>query len=270
MSVKIGIIGNIQGISHKKIGNLSAICLEVVAKGIAHQNVDNIFKEVNVQSIHYSVLLQEKLFNNFKKLTLEDILSDNNKLIGAQVYIQGVPTLDLPMTVIEGEVGIIAYEIDIVGSNHPDLIEFIGNKKKNQLKLKKKVYQQKVRISELLNLYWRKRDRYRTAISLLQQGIENLKNTRERIDQHFQISLAELQIFDYFADPKPEKVDLAINHYNVYQKFPAEIVVKLVNGRWFICDGYSIFIAAKTLGHIDVMVKNIVYLIPEGVSTNLT
>jgi len=83
-------------------------CLDVVVKGS-----ENAPKGLPLPSreIQYTILINDKQKNKLEK-ELKDL--NIEELVGARIRVVGEITLDLPLGVCEGEIGIIAYQIQIV------------------------------------------------------------------------------------------------------------------------------------------------------------
>lgn len=63
--------------------------------------------------ISFTVILNDRQFN---KLT-NDLDEYDLKLQKANIYIEGEMTLDLPLDIVEGEIGVIAYEVKSIDAS---------------------------------------------------------------------------------------------------------------------------------------------------------
>lgn len=267
MSAKIGVIGNIQSVSRKRLNGLLVLCLEVLAKPITddhHNKLKRLDQEIDSQPIQYSVLLMEGVYNKFKKSVLKEI-DDDDQLVGSTVNILGVPTLDLPMSVVEGDIGVLAFEIQLLKTNDPTLITLLSKKEvdtKSKIKtLNTEVGTLRQQINQLKREHHRRKTNFgATMRDMIKKLGYYRRSSFQHVHQYFEVTVNELQIPEYFTDPRPEKVFLAIEHYHTHGELP-EIVVRNFKRKWLLVDGYAKFLAAQELGLEKVTVKNTVSFI---------
>src|SRR5690554_6533859 len=106
MGAKITITGKVSKIrvlpnTILKKGSIS--CLEIKTAGSP-----NLSKGLPMAStVHYTVMVNDKQYNRLQRELKEHGL----KLRGGDVLVQGEINLDMPLDVVEGEIGVIAYKI---------------------------------------------------------------------------------------------------------------------------------------------------------------
>ncbi|MGG1653727.1 hypothetical protein [Paenibacillus sp. NRS-1780] len=253
MSTQIRVVGDVKHVSDKKLGTLNVICLEVESK-INSADYPDYFK-IDVQPIHYSILFGKSLFNEFRTKTGDDLLTDASQMVGSRLNIIGFPTLDLPMSIVEGDIGVIAIHLELLTTREPKLLEYTTNRKKKELAMMEKIKELEEKLVAERKVYLQKKINYRSAIHKLQGEKENLLDTTYRVDQYFEVLTSDLVIPDLFVEPRPEKIELAIEHYQTHGELP-EIEVHNINNEWVIVDGYAKFLAGQRLGLERITVKN--------------
>lgn len=233
MSIKIGILGTIEGISKKVIDSVhQRICLEVTAEcsDQEHQALSKIIPLSYAKStVHFSVFTREKIFHQFKgNLEIE-------QLIGQDVYAVGVPNLDLPLTVVEGDIGVFAYHLVRAEEREDELILLEECRILNN-NLKKSKYQER-------SDYFNRKKHYEAVIDQLSAA---LIESQKQPGLTFDVLTSEIIVPPHFTRYNPYKVEAAIAHYQTFQELPP-ISVVLVDHRWMVIDGYTKLLAAKSL-----------------------
>ncbi|MDY8024290.1 hypothetical protein [Paenibacillus polymyxa] len=79
--------------------------------------------------INYSVLVSEKLFNKFKEnLLIESDLSET-QLVGSTINVIGIPNLDIPISIIDGDIGVFADSLEVDKGSSEDDIDLRSKKR---------------------------------------------------------------------------------------------------------------------------------------------
>lgn len=222
LSVKIGLIGEIKGVSRKKINDKIIMCLEIDCKSMknTHQQLRTIMIN-DSDPIHYTVIVREKIYNKLVK----EMNDTTDNLLGKEIYVIGVPVLDLPMSIVEGEIGIFAYHLE-------DAIE-------KKIEIRSSAILKKNALSELQII----KPKLEKKIMKLESKIFSLENQNQSVT--FWIDVDEIECPNKSAyEPK---VNEAVDYYKSNGHFPGEIRVKIKDNQWFVADGYSKLVAAKRL-----------------------
>ncbi|WP_420540427.1 hypothetical protein ACN92M_26710 (plasmid) [Paenibacillus polymyxa] len=80
------------------------------------------------EPINYSILVREKLFNKFKADLETQADITEAQLVGCTITVIGIPTLDLPMSIIDGDIGVFAYSLEVDRGNSENNIELRSSK----------------------------------------------------------------------------------------------------------------------------------------------
>ncbi|WP_127490217.1 hypothetical protein [Paenibacillus ehimensis] len=106
MAAKITVADPVRSIKFKKNpddAKVTWVCLEIVTGGspAAPKGLPK------ASQVTYTVILNEKQYRKLEADSKEVGLH----VKGSKVFIQGEITLDLPITIVEGEIGVIAYQL---------------------------------------------------------------------------------------------------------------------------------------------------------------
>jgi hypothetical protein len=244
MSVKIGVKGTVDGLTlTDHIGKHQFYRLEIVDDTKPPQ-FD--VPEININAVQYSVFVREKTFNQFLRRSRCKV----GQIQGQTVHITGIPVLDLPLSLLEGDVAIFAYRISGVENNSTLKktgldIRSDNDRKRDEAFTKLPVLQEK--FTHLLNAH------IKTKQQLHHEYLEHTIEHGTYVQFH-QVPVDRIRIPEYFKPPLQIKVSEVQDRYEQTGQLP-KIRVHIQDGELHLHDGYIAFlVAADTLQlkHITV------------------
>ncbi|MDH6374919.1 hypothetical protein M2444_006783 [Paenibacillus sp. PastF-3] len=246
MAIKLGIQGIIKRVHEVKLDGKPLICLEVEAQSEkSHSNL-SIFSSSIFSTIELSVLVRQKVFNSVFSGESFDLL------VGEKLEAKGVLSLDIPMSLIDGEIAMIAYDLSKKLAEEIDLRSNREKRIENATLTRKEAH-------EKINLIQKEAaDRVKLIkkeaaekISLIQAEKRAL---RALMSFTYDIPIEEIDIPDSFAEPNPNKMLAKLEEYQVNPDLTG-VLVYPNNGKLTLYDGYTKYLIALDQGITRLQVE---------------
>jgi hypothetical protein len=233
MGAKITITGTVSKIrkvsinseQKKRKGKVNINCLEIITGGSP-----NAPKGLPAASqIHFTVLCNDKQFNKLKKELDEHNLSLKN----SSILVQGELNLDQPLSLVEGDIGVIAFQLQSL-----DVMKLEREQEKTA--------EETAATTE------------NTPKQEKGQEKEQGKESNSELENKPKV-LPLSQIFIPEAiratRPRAEKLINFIKFYKEHGYFDKNVKVKQDNNKgWMLIDGYARFVAAEELGLNEIII----------------
>lgn len=220
MPIKITVTGKPVAIRQAVYQNNTVVCLDFEEGG----SVNPPKGLPQASTLTTTVLMNQKQWNKLLKSVKEagETIKTAHKFL-----IQGEINVDLPMDIVEGDMGITAFQAQYLPQAEKSKDEKPSKDEENKPSLEeKKVEKGNNNSKEIM-----------------------IKNKSFVVLEELDLSLQNIKIPETFLsiNPKPEKVQNNIKHYKRNGKFNGEIVVIKEQNDWLLIDGYAKYVAAKEM-----------------------
>lgn len=170
------------------------------------------------KDIQFTVLMNKKQYEKLE----QEVNDADAKLVGGKVLIQGEITLDLSFNVLEGDMGVVAFQVESLDAKKKEQADKAENKISPDIAVKPEQVETEPK---------RKMLRSTMKIHSIQIPPEYQKKS-----------------------PREEKIIKAVQYYEEHGTFNANILLDKAEGGWVLRDGYTRYLAAKRLGLDEVAV----------------
>lgn len=215
MGAKITITGavlKVRKVENPKQKKAFINCLEIETGGSP-----NAPKGLPIASmVNYTVMCNDKQLNKLKR----ELETYNLPLKGGNILVQGEINLDQPLSVVEGEIGVIAFQLQSL-----DAMKLQKEQEQAEGPKQNKV-EEEIIVETPTPIP--------TVLPLTQIFVpEAIRATRPRV----------------------EKLEDCINYYKEHGRFDKEIKVRYIEDKgWVLQDGYARLVAAEELGLTEINV----------------
>lgn len=229
MPIKITVTGKPVAIRQAVYQNNTVVCLDFEEGG----SVNPPKGLPQASTITTTVLMNQKQWNKLLKSVKEagDTIKTAHKFL-----IQGEINVDLPMDIVEGDMGITAFQAQYLPPAEKSKDEKPSKDEENKPSLEEKKVE--------------KNNNNKTIM---------IKDKSFVVLEELDVLLQNIKISETFLsrNPKPEKVQNNIKHYKENGKFNGEIVVIKEKNDWLLIDGYAKYVAAKEMDLTNLNVTHI-------------
>lgn len=227
MAAKLTITGEVSQVRNVKStldNDVRWMCLDITTggTGTAPKGLPMPSKD-----IQFTVLMNKKQYEKLE----QEVNDADVKMVGGKVLIQGEITLDLSFDILEGDMGVVAFQV-----------ESLDAKKKEQVaevKVEKKKSPDNTAMESSVK------------VEPEQVGIKQKKKMPKS-----PMKVSSIQIPQEFQEvsPSEKKIVKAVQYYVEYGYLDQEILLIKGEGGWVLRDGYTRYLAAKRLGLDEVAV----------------
>lgn len=238
MSIKITVVGIVQEvrcIPSPANENVNLYCLEFEENGSKSSP-----KSLPMASdIAVTVMMNEKQYNKLQN-SLKN--AGFEVLVGTKIVVQGEITIDMPMDVVSGDMGVITYQAEPVVPKKDNPKE----KPKDEKQAQQKTKSPKVPKPDPPNPKDKKAIQQPRPVKRV--WINN--EAKQHADNTEAIPLTQISIPQEFAEkpPHPEKVEYCMQIYKQNNAFDKPVILKKISEGWLLTDGYARYVAAENLG----------------------
>ncbi|MGX5609951.1 hypothetical protein ACWKTZ_26640 [Bacillus cereus] len=221
MPIKITVTGKPVAIRQAVYQNNTVVCLDFEEGG----SVNPPKGLPQASTLTTTVLMNQKQWNKLLKSVKEagETIKTAHKFL-----IQGEINVDLPMDIVEGDMGITAFQA-----------QYLPQAEKSK--------------DEKPSLEEKKVEKSNNSKEI------TIKNKSFVVLEEIDLSLQNIKIPETFLSrsPKPEKVQNNIKYYKRNGKFNGEVVVIKEESDWLLIDGYAKYVAAKEMNLSTLNVAHI-------------
>jgi hypothetical protein len=178
------------------------------------------------KDIQFTVLMNKKQYEKLE----QEVNDADVKLVGGKVLIQGEITLDLSFDVLEGDMGVVAFQVESLDAKKKEQAEVKAEKKKSPDII--------VQVQPKL------------------VGPEQVEIKPKKKMPKSPMKVSSIQIPREFQEvsPSEKKIVKAVQYYVEHGSLDQEILLIKGEGGWVLHDGYTRYLAAKRLGLDEVAV----------------